>query len=475
MASETWDRADLGDKSYHEIFEAIFNFVLREKPNLYDKRKSQTTSKAAASRLSKCATAVRNGVGRGVSKLGRKTLLAVIDHITQVLPGPNEDYVEPILQDYVKALAELLSRQAHVELLARKDSAPWEVCVDFFLDLSLYCIPDEDASSALPLYRASPAPGIIAPRSTVRSTPSTQSQKRAGQGEGGPLRDALEGLHRLVLGSNTPILRRSKDIVNVVLKILRVRHLSLGAIQTLCFAILNAVFAVLQAEAMEEANSLAKDLIPLMGYWWRAEKVSQDKLIQALRNEISKAVFLTHLHLEYLALRANDDVLIGYLEELADPLWQEYSKRGEPFRLQLVDVTFAVSTLPNDHLRTSLFGLRPHNIEGESYWALLQNLAFVESILLRSRRKKSRHANGHGDEEQPRKKRRMREESSRLRLKLKSKDVGVRRTALQIVPFMVADDAFEDSEIAELLDELIVAGADKDTISASWALVACAR
>ena len=449
--------------------------MLREKPNLYDKRKSQTTSNAAASRLSKCAAAVRNGVGRGVSKLGRKTLLAIIDHITQVLPGPSEDYVVPLLQDYVKALAEVLSRQAHVELLARKDAAPWEVCVDFFLDLSLYCIPDESATSTFPLSRASPAPGTAAARSTGRSSASTQSQKRAGQGEGGPLRDALEGLHRLVLGSNAPILHRSKDIINVVLRILRVRYLSLGAIQTLCFAILNSVFSVLQAEALEEANALAKDLVPLMGYWWRAEKVSQDELIRALRNEISRAVFLTHLHLEYLALRANDGVLLGDLENLADPLWQEYSKRGEPFRLQLVDVTFAVSTLPEDHLRTSLFGLRPHNVEGESYWALLQNLAFVESILLRSRRKKSRHTNGDGEEEQPRKKRRTREEASRLRLRLKSKDVGERRTALQVVPFMVADGAFEDSEIAELLDELIVAGADKDTISASWALIACAR
>lgn len=476
MASDMC-RADLGDKGYHEIFEAIFNFVLREKPTLYDKRKSQSTSNSAASRLSKCAAAVRNGVGRavgvGVSKLGRKTLLAIIDHITQVLPGPNEDYVAPLLQDYVKALAELLSRQAHVELLARKDAVPWEGCIDFFLDLTLYCIPDESGLLNLPLSRASPAPGTTTSRSTARSSASTQSQKRAGQGEGGPLRDALEGLHHLVLGSNAPIIRRAKDIINIVLRILKVRHLSLGSIQTLCFAILNSVFSVLQSEAFEEANSLVRDFVPLMAYWWRAEKVSQDELIRALRNEISKAIFLTHLHLEYLALRAKDDVLLGYLEVLADPLWQEYSKRGEAFRLQLADVTFAVSTLPEDHLRISLFGLRPHNVEGESYWALIQNLAFLESILLRSRNKKPHNANR--DENQPRKKRRTQEEASRLRLKLKSKDVGMRRTAIQIVPFMVAHGAFEDSEIAELLDELIVFGSDKDVISASWALIACAR
>lgn len=399
-------------------------------------------------------------------------MLAIVDHITQVLPGPNQDYVAPLLQDYVKALAELLSRQAHVELLSRKDGAPWEVCTDFFIDLALHFTPEEGGLSAS-LSRASPAPGTATLRSTGRSNSSTQSQKRAGQGEGGPLRDALEGLHHLVLGSNASVLRRSSDIINVVLGILRVRHLSLGSIQTLCFAILNSVFAVLQAEALEEANTLVKDLVPLMAYWWRAEKVSQDELIRALRNEISKAIFLTHLHVEYLALRANDAVLLGHLEDLADPLWQEYSKRGEAFRLQLVDVTFAVSILPEDHLGNPLFGLRAHNVEGESYWALVQNLAFLESILLRYRRNKARHS--HGDEEQPRKKRRTQEESSRLRMKLASKDTAVRRTALQLVPFMVANGAFQDAEIVELLGVLVAFGSDKDAISASWALIGCAR
>lgn len=209
-----------------------------------------------------------------------------------------------------------------------------------------------------------------------------------------------------------------------------------------------------------------------MAYWWRAEKVSQDELIRALRNEILRAVFLNHLHLEYLALHAEDSIVQSDLEDLADPLWQEYSRRGEAFRLQLADITFATSNLPHDHLRNVLFGLRPHNVEGESYWALVHNLAFLESLLLKCKNKGAQDVDDNG--EQPRKRRRTQEQSSRLRLRLRSKDVSVRRTALQIVPFILSTNTFGDSDAAQLLDELIALGTEKDAVTSSWVLIACA-
>lgn len=469
-----FSRADLGDKSYHEIFEAIFNFVLKEKPNVYDKRKSQTTTNAASSRLSKCAVAVRMAVGRGLSKLGRKTLLAVIDHITQVLPGPHGDFVQPLLQDYVKALAEVLSRQANVEVLARKDGAAWEICVDFFLDLVQHIVPDDEDDVPPPAYaRASPAPGTANSRSTGRSTPSTQSQKRTGYSEGGPLRDVLEGILHLLSGANAPTLRRQKEIIDVVLRVLRMKHLSLGSVQTLCFAISNHIFEAIQAEELDDATTLIDNLVPLMAYWWRAEKVSQDELIRALRNEISKMIFLTQLHLEHLAKTSQDGAFHANIEELADRMWMEYTKRGEAFRLQLVDISFSLSSIPDDYLHHSLFGLRPHNTEGESYWAIVQNLAFLETILLRSKSSTSDQKNGHN--EQPQKKRRIRGNESRIRLKLRSHEAGVRRTALQLLPFMLTRDALNDEETSALLSELSSFATHKDTITSSWALLACAR
>ncbi|KAF7562703.1 hypothetical protein G7046_g1450 [Stylonectria norvegica] len=463
--------SDLGDKSYHEIFEAIFGFVLHEKPAYFEKRKSQSKSNLASSRLEKCAAAVRAAASRGVAKLGRKTLFAVIDHITQVLPGPNEDFVQPLLPNYVRALVEVLSRQAHVELLSRKEGHAWEVCVDFFLDVALHILPDEDDVSTWASARASPAPGLVL-RSTGRSSSSTQSQNRANSGEGGPLRDILEGLYHLSTASNAPLIRRFKDITSVVLRILSLRQLSLGSMQTLGFATVNAVFTATQADDLTYASTLVKQLVPLMSYWWRAEKVSQDEVIRAIRNEISRGILLTHLHLEHLAVNTLDAATCKDLEELAEHLWTEYSKRSEGFRLHLNDVTFTPTSLPQYYPKLAVFGLRPHNVYGESYWAIVQNLAFLERILILSRSKSPGVTLD--TDEQPRKRRRMRQDTSRLKLKLKDVDVVVRQTALQLFPFMVANDSFATDELSELLPYLVALAGDKTPYTASWALIACA-
>ncbi|KAJ6444751.1 Serine/threonine-protein kinase tel-1 [Purpureocillium lavendulum] len=465
--------AALEDRGYHDLFEALFSLVLVEKPVYYDNRSNQSKRNGAASRLSKCASAVRLVASRGVSKFGRKTLLALIDHITQVLPGPNDDYVTPLLQDYVKALVEVLRRPCHVELLARKDGPAWISCVDFLLDVCVYILPREARSSVSALNRDSPAPGTPTLWSTGRSSGSNQSQKRANQADGKPLLDALEGLRCLVQAANAPVVQRAKDVTDLALRVLGLKNLSLDTTQSLCFAITNATFAAIQADDFQFSNSLVKSLLPLMSYWWRADKVSQDEAIKTLRNEISKTIFLAHLHIEYLTTRASDAAVRNDVENLVEPLWLEYAKRGEPFRLQLHDLTFDTSSLPEDSLRLPTFGLRYHNADGESHWALVQNLALLEATLLRIRRK----ANGAESDrlEQPQKRRRTQESSSRIRMKLKSRDGNEQRTALQLVPFLIAANVLEAAEVHDLLADLATCASSKHTTTASWALIACAR
>uniref|UniRef100_A0A4E9DXT2 Serine/threonine-protein kinase Tel1 n=1 Tax=Gibberella zeae TaxID=5518 RepID=A0A4E9DXT2_GIBZA len=472
--------SDLGDKSYHEIFEAIFSFVLREKPVLSDRKKSQATLNSTATRLSKCAEAVRMTVGRGNSKIGRKTLLAIVDHITQVLPGPNGDnFVTPLLQDYIKALTEVLSRPAHVEILARKEGQHWETCVGFFLDVAQYLLPDEADISTLSLARASPAltrsspaPGSGYSRSGGRSTPSTQSQRRAAPGEGGLLKDVLEGLHYIVIGGNAPILRQYKDITLVVLRVLSLKQLSLGSLQTLAFAIINTVFTTTNADDLAHASSVVQSILPLMSYWWRCEKVSQDEVIRALRIEISRSIFLMHLHIENLVINSSDEKIRSDLEELTENIWSEYSRRSEAFRLQMSDITFALSSLPTYGLQLNMFGLRAHNVYGEGHWAVIQNLAFLEGIMLLPQSRTP--ADDAEQSEQRRKRRRIEQDMSRIRLKLKTVEVGVRGTALQLIPFLLADNSLSRDELVDLLPELASLATDKNPVTASWALIASA-
>ncbi|RDA85469.1 hypothetical protein CP532_0008 [Ophiocordyceps camponoti-leonardi (nom. inval.)] len=424
--------AALEDKGYHEIFEAIFGLVLSENRVYRDQSKPQAKRNGSSTRLSKCAAALRVAVARGSVKLERKTLLALVDHITEFLPGPDDRFIQPLVSDYVKALTEVLARPYHVESLARKEGGPWQKCVDFLIKVAKYSLPDESQSIVVPLGRDSSGPALSAPRST-RSIVGTQSQNRSYSLEGGPLRDSLEGLKCLVQAATAPISSRSEDIMNLILGVLGVKHLSLGSTQTVCFAIVNNVLASTHADDLTFANHLVRSLLPLMGFWWRPERVSQDELIKALRNEISKTVILTHLHMEHLAIVKLEVTVREQVEGLLEPLWLEYSKRNEAFRLQLSDITFCPDSLPEGSLRLDLFGLRHHNVDGEGPWALVQNLALLEAILLRPN-------NTQGDDgpEQRHKRRRLREGTSRLKLKLKSKDVGIQRTALQLIPFLVA-------------------------------------
>ncbi|KAG8414949.1 Serine/threonine-protein kinase tel1 [Metarhizium acridum] len=209
-----------------------------------------------------------------------------------------------------------------------------------------------------------------------------------------------------------------------------------------------------------------------MSYWWRAEKVSQDELIKGLRNEISKTIYLAHPHIEHISNEWNEEIR-NDIENLVDPLWQEYSKRGEPFRLQLHDLTFNQWTLPSGTMHLNLFGIRNHNSEGESHWALVQNLSFLESILLKRGGISARDTADNG--EQPRKRQRTRECLSRLRLKLRSRDVGTQRTALQLLPFLVEGFGIAGEDLTSILDDLVACVSNKDQITASWALVASAR
>lgn len=345
----------------------------------------------------------------------------------------------------------------------------WVSSVDFLLDLVGRLLPDDlDAPGSL---RASPVPGT---RSTVRSSASTQTQnqRRLGQFEGGPLRDALEALHHLTSGVNAPLRRRSHELSQLSLNILKMRHYSMGPIQTLSFAIFNDVFSLIQSDDLTSALETAEEVVSLMTYWWRADKVSQDELIRSLRSEISRTMIFTYHYIENLALHS-DLGLSKEIEDLCDTLWQEYSRRSEPFRLQLGDISLrSPSALPAGSLTLPHFSLRPHNEAGEGPWVLMQNLAHLEAFLLRT--SPSGTDAEPQLENQPRKRRRIGHHESRVGRRLLSTDVAIRRGAIQLMSFMSAQP-ITGAEVMSDLDKIVAFAGDKDPITASWALLACAR
>ncbi|KAI1655111.1 Serine/threonine-protein kinase tel-1 [Daldinia decipiens] len=454
----------LDDKSYHITFEALFRCALAEKQAYYSHKST------AASRLTKCAEALRLGVELGAGKVKRKTVLAVIDHITQTLPHSEDDLVPPLIQDYIKALAALLSHAANVELLAAGDGEGWFTCVDFTVDVLTLYLAANDRDSILS--RASPAPGSghSTPLTFSTPRPGTASQ-RTSRLSRSQLPDLLQCLLYLSSTPNAPLLQRSKEMSSVVVQVLQLRPLGIGPLHQLAFALVNKLFVASQTDDSDHANSLALDCLPLISQWWQTKAASaHDALLNGVRVEMLKLLFNIHLQLEFLIKQGDKPSLLGSIETLAELLWSEYSRREERAQLQQDDLTYSAPH-SSTTFQVQSFSLRLFNIDGEKTWAVVHILALLERLLWKA---SEQFQTTLADDEQPRKKRRTASGFSRLRQKLRSVDHSIQYTALQITPFFVSGLKVNIDEMSELLSFLVSQITSKNSKVATWAMIACA-
>ncbi|MBE3044180.1 hypothetical protein IMZ48_16730, partial [Candidatus Bathyarchaeota archaeon] len=467
----TMFRSALDDKTCHQILESVFNGSVAE--NAVCLGGSKSAASTAATRLSKCAKVVRLVIEQGTGKLKRKTALAVADHITQILPGPDEELIQPLTEGYIKALRALLSRPANVEQLAKGSAEGWLVCVKFCADVVASYVSNADEDASL-LARASPAPGTPQALSLTRSSgrSNASSQRPQGYITQSTLLDLLECLHYLVLTPHSPLRQVAARISRPVMRILQIRQFSLGRIQQFSFATIVTILSRLTVDDMSQARTLARGLVPLITHWWHARGVAKDEMLKSIRDEMLRAIFAMCLHLEHLAKDCPDDRLRKDLEDLLDVLWSEYARRDPPDQLRIDDLNFSSVLVPDNYFRTSIFSLHPHNREGERKWGVLQSIALLEDILFKANRADGAPA---GADEQPRKRRRTAREPNRLRQKLKLLDTGTQVTAVQLVPFLAQSKVLSDDDVQDLLGDLAALVTDKRETMASWAMLAAAR
>lgn len=463
----------MDDKNYHQLFEALFRYTLSEKEAYYHgKGKS-----VASGRLLKCAEVLRVSVEHGASKLKRKTFLAVIDHITDILPHSDDGLVPPLVSNYIKALTTLLGHGANVETLATHTSEGWFTCVDFIVEaISQYV---DDAVPDMSVSRASPAPSASGSMThatlTTRSRNAPKRNNTNDQSPRGHLLRLMECLSSLVAAPNAPLLQRTKDISSVALQVLQLRYLKLSQLQQLAFVVINAVLAVAQTDDTAQASSLAVECLPLIIYWWQVKTAVKDALLNVFRTEMLKVLYNIHLQLEFLTRQDIEAPLFEDIENLSEVLWNEYSKRDDRAQLQQDDLTYVVDYESINPFRIQSFSLRSYNVEGERQWAVVQTLAMLEAILWK--RSKTLHPNPTSNEnnEYPRKKQRKDTGSSRLRHKLRSVDRPTQFTALQMIPFFVSDVDITAEEIRDVLPILIGLVTNKNSKLSTWAMIACAR
>ncbi|KAI1324855.1 phosphatidylinositol 3 [Xylariaceae sp. FL0255] len=467
------DLLKLDDKSYHRLFEAIFRFTLSEKEAFYRNKGSKAVT---TSRLQRCAEALRLGVEHGAAKIKRKTFMAVIDHITDILPHSEDGLVPPLVSDYIKALAILLGHGANVELLATQDSSGWFTCVDFVLQIVARYVENSDDGSGLS--RDSPAPSaglsmtvtFTAHRSRTPSARNVNDRSRRGH-----LSDLMECLSSLTAAPNAPLLKRSKAIADITLHVLQLRQLGLSQLHQLAFAIMNALLVTTQTDDTAQANFLAIETLPLIIYWWQARTASKyDALLNAVQTEMLRILYNMQLQLEFLIRQNEQLVLLEDIEGLAETLWGEYSKRDDRAQLQQDDLAYLVGPHRANQFCIDSFSLRLFNTEGEKQWAVVQNLAVLEGLLWQNSRAPRPKPDKDEEPEQPRKRQRKDAGASRLRHKLRSIDQATQFTALQLLPFFVSNVAMEVDEIVDLLSILIGLVTNKNSRLSTWTMIACA-
>ncbi|KAK7952525.1 Serine/threonine-protein kinase TEL1 [Apiospora aurea] len=464
-------RSALNDKHYHQILDTLFRCALSEKQSFLGAKKTARAS--APAKLAKCAEALRVVIESGASRLKRKTLVAIIDHITQTLPGPDADLVEPLLQGYIKALMALLSHPANVELLATYDAEGWYDCVDFSLQTITRYIDAGDTDSDP--YRSSPAPTaqtFSMTFSTPRSSAISSQQRNTSHMEKSRLHDLLNCLLSLISAANAPLQKRVKDISSIGIQVLKLPSSGVAASLQVAFSIINVALSYAQTDDVEYAGSIAAELVPLIGRWWQAKIASKDDaLLNNLQVEMLKALYSMHMQLESL-VQKNDSTIVASVEDLCDLLWSAYTRRDSRSQLQQDDLSYSTVPRHQHSLVTHVFGLRLHNVEAERRWAVVHTLSLMEATLWRASH--LTHTRDEDEQDQPRKKRRMASGYTRLRQRLLSPDLNVLLAALQVVPFFVANVRVTEAFTVETLSSLVNLTAHKNANISVWAMIATA-
>ncbi|PHH50056.1 Serine/threonine-protein kinase tel1 [Ceratocystis fimbriata CBS 114723] len=462
----------LTDKQYHRVFETLFQCTIAEKQQ--NARKSSSTAAAAGLRLGKCAKAVRLTYEYAFGALKRKTILAVIDHITQTLESSDGTLVAlpNLVSEYLRALVSILSNPCTVEQLARDHSEGWLTCTGFCVEVIIKSLSEVefDIESST---RASSHP-VSSSGSVFSSRPGHRIALQGMAINVADLQLLLECLHHLIVPPIAPIKDLVDKITSAAIHVIRLRHLAFGRIPQDIFAVLSVLMIRLQADNIAKATSITQNVLPHIRYWWQPDKPEKEETVRSARDEILKTLFSMQLHLQYISQNEASIQFRTHIEDLLDTLWEEYSQRDEKCRLQLGDVSFGSSRIPKDYFQTPLFYLYYRGLGEERSWTTLECIASLEEVF---------YCCGHNMElldvatqasEHQRKRRRVLN-YNRIHQRLKSPDQNIQITALQLVSFLVQSQSFAEEDVWELLRHSSNLVGHKSFTIASWAMIASSR
>lgn len=451
------------------MFEELFQGALVVKQTLDPTKPMSKTP----GRLVSIAEMLRLVLKAGVSNMGTKTLSAIVDHITQILPTSDGEFCGPLLHHYLKALLVVFEHQANAEHLKQD---VWGHVVDFCIrGISQYLDENPRNSSGFSRSASGGLAKSLASRPLVKSS-SARIIDHSIPLSRGDADDLLQILHALISPENAPISTRYKEISACALRAWHYQGSNVSQSHQLLFSIINKTILHMRTDQTMFSQSVAQEMVPIISQFWQGKTLAKDEMLNSVRDEMLIFMFAVHPHLER-CIRDGEKVL-PMLEELSDVLKSDYERRSAKDQMHLDDLTMVDfgAPLTNAPFCLQAVQLRDHNTKSERNWAHLQTIGILERMVHIGQQPAAPGKVEDDElEKHPRKRQRVALSYDRMLEPLKSDDERLRLSGLQTLPYILNNRQFELSELETILEHLQACSSDKRGDIPSWAMLAISR
>ena len=385
-------------------------------------------------------------------------------------------YCEPLLNDYLKALATLFEYKAHPEHFLGDE---WHEVVDFCIEIvrDLNRSAELDDSSRMNESRG--PPGSIAHRNHLsrsatpistgefgRKSSSGASQRASAYHQLRDCdRDLVLCLQHLTSVSNAPICDRAHVMLTTLVELLQT-YPKVTKIQQPALECINSVMSRIIANNIELALKVVRQMLPLIRRFWELKEVP---LKEAL------LVFLSYGHVllpRIISTEGEGDCKAA-LSALVEVLREDYCLRRYREQLQLEDLVFYGPTccaFREKPLSTRALGVRLGSFKAEHPWCLISISAAIVVALevdtIMHEQAVEPDVNDH-----PSKRQRLIHPLDDLFRFIKGSLVAEKLYALQMLAFVFDAFEFDESTLQDRLEALLLCLSDDDAVIASWSML----
>jgi ataxia telangiectasia mutated family protein len=410
-----------------------------------------------------------------------KTVKALIEHVTQLLPIADSEQCVGLSKFYLKVLGSVLEHEAHVEHL---EEADWLFTVDYCLQ-GIEQYGSDSAGEAAPSSRTFPS--VLAATLFSAQTSSTKLSVRSLSDGNSPnsitkrnSEELLQCLLYLISASNAPILERAEDILHGIMHFLESHGSFVSPIHRVAFSAVNCMLSATNTDKTSLSQALALRLVPIIGHLWSSKILPKDGMLNSIKDEMLITILLLRLHLERI-VSTHENSFEQKLEDLERALRMEYTKHRDQLQLDDLDMsTLSGETTATASTPVGILRLRTHVPQGaERNWAILAALSVLEGLLNVNEEPLLPHADDDDGEidssRHPRKRRRIARRFDGLLARIASQDLEESVVALQTLLFLLPGSKLPQQDLDEVLEHLVHYIVDRRHNIGSWAMLCIAR